>query len=285
MLLRGLLGLLTLYAFVVGLVSLFQRSVLYQPASARPSPDQMARRNLRPWPDGGELRAYRRDPPSGEARATVIVFHGNAGLAFDRDYYADALTLRGLRVLLAEYPGYGSRSGSPSESALIGDALETVRRAHAQFGEPIQLWGESLGSAVVAGVVAELDLPAQGIVLLTPWDRLTDVAQRHYPILPVRWLLRDRFDSAARLRDYRGRSAVLVAERDRIVPAARGRELHRVLGGASRLWTFEGRGHNTWPVESSAGWWDEVLDHLEGRSSDASTQSAIRSTASRVEEQ
>ena len=188
-------------------------------------------------------------------------------------------------MLLAEYPGYGGRPGSPSEEALIDDALETVRRAHAQFGEPIQLWGESLGSAVVAGVVAELDRPVMGIVLLTPWDRLTDVAQRHYPVLPVRWLLRDRFDSVVRLRDYRGRSAVLVAEHDQIVPAARGHRLFGSLEGAKHLWTFEGRGHNTWPVSSDAVWWDQVLDHLDGHSSPSSTHSVIRSTASRVEGQ
>ena len=51
-------------------------------------------------------------------RGTAIVFHGNAGHAGHRAYYARALTPLGLRVILAEYPGYGPRAGQPGEQAL-----------------------------------------------------------------------------------------------------------------------------------------------------------------------
>ena len=80
-----------------------------------------------------------------KARGTIIVFHGNAGSALDRSYYVHALGRLGYRVILAEYPGYGSRSGKPGENQFTADAVETVGRAAKQFGHPLFLLGESLG--------------------------------------------------------------------------------------------------------------------------------------------
>lgn len=54
----------------------------------------------------------------------MIVFHGNAGAAIDRSYYVDALTPLGYRVVLAEYPGYGGRSGQPREKVFVADAID-----------------------------------------------------------------------------------------------------------------------------------------------------------------
>lgn len=97
---------------------------------------------------------------------------GNAGAAIDRSYYVRALEPLGYRVLLMEYPGYGGRPGSPSETTLTRDARASIELARQAFGQPIFLWGESLGSGVVAAVVADPTLPVAAVILLTPWDSL-----------------------------------------------------------------------------------------------------------------
>ena len=250
-----------LYAAVLALLYAFQNRLLYPSAGVDPAPrpGELAASGLAPW--SGHEGALIAAPDA--ARATAVVFHGNGGTAAARGYYADALRARGLRVILVEYPGYGGRAGDVSEAALVADAREAIRQAHAAFGGPVLVWGESLGAGVAAAAVRQLDVPVEAVVVLTPWDALPNVAQAAYPFVPVRALLRDRYDSSDNLRGFDGRIAVLVAEADRVIPAPHGLALHRQLAEAApgrvRLWTFPGAGHNTWPARPSAGWWDEVV--------------------------
>lgn len=265
---RILLYLAIGYVLLVGFMGLMQRKMLYFPdptASIQAVPlgvDGI----LEPWPGTGEaFRGYVYRPLSrpASARGTVVVFHGNAGSARDRGYYTLALEARGYRVVLAEYPGYGGRTGAWSEDAFVQDGRDTAGRALAEFGGPLWLWGESLGAAVAAGVAADRTLPVAGVALITPWDRLTDLAQSLYWYLPVRWLLRDRYDTIAALREYDGPVAVLVAEQDEIIPARHSQRLYEALPGLKRRWLFAGAGHNTWPADPRAAWWDEVLAWFE----------------------
>jgi len=265
---RMLFYLVAGYLLLVGFVWLAQRKMLYFPDPAPPISTVHLENGLylEPWPGkGAEFRGYAGGHSLGNApaRGTVVVFHGNAGAARDRIYYALALETRGYRVVLAEYPGYGGRSGALSEESLIRDGRETARRALAEFGGPLWIWGESLGAAVAAGVVADRTLPVAGVALITPWDSLANLAQRLYWYLPAYWLLRDRYESLAYLDAYRGPVAVLIAERDEIIPTRHSQRLYDGLRIPKRRWIFEGAGHNSWPVKPQAAWWDEVLEWFE----------------------
>lgn len=273
---RILLYLAIGYALLVGLMALMQRNMLYlpDPTAIIQAVPLGADGTLEPWPGSGEaFRGYVRGPLSSpmSTRGTVVVFHGNAGSARDRGYYTLPLEARGYRVVLAEYPGYGGRAGAPSEEAFVQDGRDTARLALAEFGGPLWLWGESLGAAVAAGVAADRTLPVAGVALITPWDRLTDLAQSLYWYLPARWLLRDHYDTIAALRQYGGAVAVLVAEQDEIIPARHSQRLYEALPGLKKRWLFAGAGHNTWPGEPRAAWWDEVLAWFEA----AHTQRAL----------
>lgn len=269
---RILLYLLMGYLLLVGITALAQKRMLYFPD---PTPPSAA--NLRPaygpalavWPAASNSthRGYVSAEPldSVPARGTVVVFHGNAGNARHRGYYPMALEPRGYRVILAEYPGYGGRDGEHGEAAFVADGRETVRRALAEFGGPLWLWGESLGAGVATALAADSELPVAGVVLITPWDNLPDLAQALYWYLPARWLLRDRYDNRANLSKYPGPVAVLIAERDEIIPVSHSQRLYEALPDPKRRWIFPGAGHNSWPVNPLAPWWDEVLDWLDGQ--------------------
>ncbi len=266
---RILLYLLAGYLLLVGFVFVVQRNMLYFPDPA-PSAIEAVRlgggMTLEPWPAGHPaFRGYAGEglPEGSPVRGTVVVFHGNAGGARDRFYYWLALEARGYRVVLAEYPGYGGRGGELGEDSFVRDGRETARQALAAFGGPLLVWGESLGAAVAAGVAADPTLPVAGVVLITPWDRLSDLAQTLYWYLPARWLLRDRYDNIAYLNQYGGKVAVLVAERDEIIPARHSQRLYDALREPKRRWVFEEAGHNSWPIDPRAAWWDEVLGWLE----------------------
>ncbi|MEM1056457.1 MAG: alpha/beta fold hydrolase [Bacteroidota bacterium] len=264
---RLLLSLLTAlavgYVLLAGFVAMMQGRMLYPSAGQGPAPDPAVLSALRyeVIPGVAAPRALIAEP-EGEARATVVVFHGNGGTAMDRGYYARALTARGVRVVLAEYPGYGGRPGTPTEAALVTDAAETIRAIYQQHGGPLVVWGESLGAGVAAAVLPETSGMVDGVVLLTPWDSLVETARGAFPWLPVRLLLRERYDSVAHLGEFAGPVAVLVAERDKVIPAERGLALYEALDEPKRLWTFEGAGHNSWPSDPDEAWWDGVMRHV-----------------------
>jgi len=237
-------------------IFLMQDRLLYMPAKA--GVERMASAGPRAWPSPQDFRGLVAEPP-GAVRGTAIVFHGNAGHAGHRVFYAQSLVPLGWRVILAEYPGYGPRSGVLGEASLVADAEETIALAHRQYGAPLLLMGESLGAAVAAAAAArQRDLTA-GLLLITPWDRLARVGSHHYPWLPVRWMLRDDYDTLANLAKFDRPVVVAVAERDTIVPARFGTALHAGLGGPKHLIVIEGTDHNDWPDRVDAAWWRDAV--------------------------
>jgi alpha-beta hydrolase superfamily lysophospholipase len=260
-------------AVAMFLVALFvwQDRLIYLPQRANLA--QVAAGGLQPWPSAADFRGLVAQPP-GPARGTVVVFHGNAGHAGHRGYYAEALVPLGWRVILAEYPGYGPRPGAVGEASLVPDAEETLALAQRTTGRPVIVVGESLGAGVAAAAVARQRAATAGLVLITPWNTLADVGAHHYPWLPVRWMLRDRYDSVHNLAGYDRPVVVAVAERDTIVPARFGTALHSALGGRKRLLVIAGGEHNDWPERVDAAWWRAVLAEIVQDTKPAAPQDA-----------
>ena len=250
--------------------AMLQDRLLYFPAQARVA--DMVSPGLAAWPAEGEFRGLVAQP-RGPARGTAIVFHGNAGHAGHRSYYAAALTRLGLRVILAEYPAYGPRAGELGETSFVEDAQQSIALAHRLHGAPLLLVGESLGAAVAAAAAARQGEQVAALMLITPWDTLEHVAAHHYPWLPVRWLMRDRYDSAAHLASFGRPVLVAVAQRDRIVPDRFGTALYEALpAGSKRLEVIRGAGHNDWLQYVDDAWWRSAVDFLLGEPASRSTR-------------
>ena len=246
-----------------------QRSLLYLPSQRAVADATLETAGLVRWPNATRARGYLYEPD--DAEATVVVFHGNAGQAIDRRYYLEAIGGWRARVILAEYPGYGERAGSPSEAAFVDDARETLRLASERFpNTPLLVIGELLGAAVAAAAVGSDDFRApepevDALALLTPWNTLTALASHHYRFLPVRWLLRDRWDTERRLANFDGPVAVVLAERDEVVPARFGRALFEALPSPKTRFVVEGADHNDWFDRVDESWWRELYAALEPR--------------------
>lgn len=239
------------YAAVCALLYFRQRAMLYFPATTTVA-DQLAYApgaGLKPWlDDTGERIGWKREPQDGAKPAhRWLVLHGNAGLAVQRAYWADALERvlpgRTLAVYILEYPGYGRRSGSPSQNTITAAALAAFDRLPVD-GRRVFLLGESLGCAVAAHVARARSERVGGLVLVSPFNRLADVAAHHYPWLPVRGLIRDPWRSDEALRDFPGPVAIIAAEKDSVVPAEYARRLHDGLHGRKNLHIVAGEDHN-----------------------------------------
>jgi len=159
--------------------------------------------------------------------------------------------------LFMNYRGYGGSEGRPSERALCEDALfvlDTVLVAEGIDPGHVVLMGRSLGSGVAVYVAARRRVG--GVILVTPFDSLIHVAQAHYPVFPVRLMLKHRFDSASLAADINTPALFLTAANDQVVPVRLANNLQRVWGGSVTALTVPGTDHNT--IETEAAYWEAI---------------------------
>ncbi len=205
-------------AALLAVAFLAQRRLLYFPSryGLEPAVRAARARGLEPWTDAaGRFVGWRSPHPSGAPAARAIVLHGNAGSALDRTYFRDVLQGPGLPpvdVFLLEYPGYGARDGSPTESSIVAAATDAIDALGPDL--PLLLVGESLGSAA-AVLAADARPRVAGLLLVTPVSSVTALAGRHYPVVPS-FLVRDAFRADRALPRYPGRVAFVVAGRDEV---------------------------------------------------------------------
>ena len=253
------------YGMLCLLLAALQRKLMYFPSRATETDSTRRARSLglEAWRDAvGSLQGWRRPGRSGGTR--VLVFHGNAGSALDRTYYLPLLGTGDRDVILFEYPGYGPRSGAPSQKAMVEAALQALARVQNEAPGPVWLVGESLGGGVACAVAGYRPAGVAGLVLVTPFARMTEVAACHYPFLPVRLLLRDRWDNVEALARFPGPVGLFIAGRDEVVGAEQGRSLAAALGSRARRWEQPSAGHNTWENRPDQAPWVEIRAFLAG---------------------
>ncbi len=149
------------------------------------------------------------------------------------------------------------------ETVFLNDATETVHLAFEKYGGPLYLLGESLGCGVAAAVAKDAKVEIDGIILITPWDTLTSVAQSMFPYFPVRLFLKDKYDNIGNLEFFKNGIAVIGAERDEIVPVEHANRLYlALLGKAKKKWILKGVGHNDWAMYADTSFFKEIMDFL-----------------------
>ncbi len=241
---------LVLLAVVVALLSagwLLQRRLIYFPDTAVPPAGSVlpgAQEITLRTQDGLALGAWHVAPTRADRGITVLLMPGNAGSRVLRAPLARRLAAQGVAVLLLDYRGYGGNPGSPSEDGLITDA-RAARAYLLSHGVPAQrliYFGESLGAAVATRLATEA--PPGGLVLRSPFTCLAAVGSRHYPLLPVRLLLRDRFPVTKLIGQVRVPTAVVYGSADTIVPPEQSVAVAAAAGGPVRAIEVAGAGHN-----------------------------------------
>jgi hypothetical protein len=239
-----LIGLVA-YAAVVGLLYVLQRQLMYLPDTGRPdlvkaelpglSEVQIATR------DGLQLLSWYRPAPAGGK--TIAYFHGNGGHIGYRAARARIFAEAGYGVFLLSYRGYGSNAGKPTEEGLYADARAALDFLVAQGIPPERtiLYGESLGTAVAVRMAVERKVAA--VILEAPFTSAASLAQHHYPFVPAKWLLQDRFDSSARIAEVRAPILVLHGTEDRVTPSRFGETLFAAAREPKELHLLSGAGH------------------------------------------
>ena len=262
-------ALLRIYILLVVAVYFLQGRLLYLRSanSAAVTQQQAADARLSFWPNAAKYQALLRAPPLDTINGTVVLFHGNAGTAQDRAFYATQFEQCGLRTLLVEYPGYGARDTDVAlrQAPLGAQGGQIILAANAQFRQPIFVVGESLGAAVAAQAIQQAEQAQMGVVsgaiLITPWDELANVANRHFWFLPVRFILADPYNSVAALKDFHAPLLVVRATRDEIIPASSTLALFNSFSGPKLIFNVPD-GHNNWSENIPDSWWPQLCSHM-----------------------
>ncbi len=240
---------LTLLAFwlaLVALLYLFQRQIQYRPPAMAATLDSASLPGLADLPltadDGLATRSWVRLPPPGGR--VVVYLHGNASHMNAIGHKARTAADLGFGVLLLGYRGYSGNPGSPTEQGLYADTRAALNWLAAQGIGPerVILYGESLGTGVAVQIASER--PVAAVVLEAPFTSVTDVAARQYPFVPVRPLLKDHFDSRAKIGRVSAPLLVIHGERDGVVPFKLGQRLFEAANQPKRFQAFPQAGHN-----------------------------------------
>jgi len=237
-------------AAVYGLIVLgtvyLQRRLMYFPDTARVAPASVdlfdVEERVLETPDGAHVIAWwgRAEP----GQPTLLYFHGNAGSLATRSERIRKYMAHGLGVFMMTYRGYGGSTGAPSEQANVADAklaYDTLVRGGVDPADII-LYGESLGSGIAVQVAAERRVG--GLVLDAPFTSMVDLAVLHYPFIPARSLLRDRYETLSHIGSVAAPLLILHGEGDEIIPAAMGLRVYEAARVAKKIVTFPGAGHS-----------------------------------------
>jgi fermentation-respiration switch protein FrsA (DUF1100 family) len=248
-----LIVLVAVYVSLCAAAYLLQRSFLYFPMGAAGTPAAAGLKGFDAvaleTSDRLKLVAWYRAPPD-QAAAVVVLFHGNAGSIADRAFKAEVFAQAGFGVLLVEYRGYGGNPGAPSEAGFYADA-----RAAADFlaRQGVARWrwvlyGESIGGGPAVHLAQELAADgkgaAGGVILEAAFASTAAVAGAHYWFLPVRLIVRDRYENAEKIAEISAPVLILHGARDEIVPAGHARRLFERAREPKTLAIVPDLGHN-----------------------------------------
>ena len=228
-----ILVLVSFYILLLSLVFFFQRSLLYHPSIDNYLKDEVAKEpteiekikittsdniNLSGWFYKKNIKELK----------TILFFHGNAGSLANRTYKLNHFKNLNVNFLIIAWRGFSGNKGKPNEKGLYEDAESAIRwlKSRGINEKNIILYGESLGTAVAVEVAQNKKYA--GIILESPFTSMIDMGKKYYPFFPVRFLLKDKFESHKKVGNISVPLLFIHGKVDKIVPYDMGRKMYEL---------------------------------------------------------
>jgi fermentation-respiration switch protein FrsA (DUF1100 family) len=176
-------------------------------------------------------------PASSNAKLTVLFCHGNAGNLTHRYEKLAILHELGVNVFIFDYRGYGRSEGRPDEQGTYRDA----QAAYQHLTGPVVLYGESLGSAIAVELATKA--PVAGVIIEEPFSSVAAVGQKMFPFLPVRLIVRNKYDTLSKIAGINAPLLILHSRDDEMFPLKHAKRLLAAAREPKRLVELRG-GHN-----------------------------------------
>jgi len=220
-------SLIIAYIVLIIFIYFYQRNLLYHPSENNYQNDKIQFNydeifitvdeeiQLKSWIIKKDFKKFK----------TLVIFHGNAGHLSNRIYKLNELYKLDINILLISWRGFSGNKGSPTENNLYKDAKAAIKWLNEEgvSNNQIILYGESLGSGVAVEVGKENNF--NSIILESPFTSIENSAKIYYPYLPVRLILKDRYDSISKIKMINIPILVMHGEKDDVVPFSMGKEL------------------------------------------------------------
>ena len=158
---------------------------------------------------------------------TILFLHGNAGNLFNRSYKLNELNKLELNILIISWRGFSGNPGKPTETNLYKDSKKAVKWLNDKGvkSKNIILYGESLGTGVAVEIGQSNEF--NSIILESPYTSMIKAAKIYYPYLPVRFLLKDKYNSEEKIKNVKIPILIMHGKKDQIIPFKMGKELFK----------------------------------------------------------
>ena len=225
-----LLSFISIYLIILVLTYLFQRSLLYHPTENNYSGDQLLvsidKQKIKTR-DDIELISWHHKKNSNNHK-TILFLHGNAGSLENRIHKINHFKDMNVNFLIIAWRGFSGNDGKPSEKGLYEDAKSAVRWLNSKgvANKDIIIYGESLGSGVATEIAQNNNFA--GIILESPFTSMIDAGQAKYPFLPVKLLLKDKYESAKKIKKINSPILIMHGKVDKLVPFYMGIKMYEL---------------------------------------------------------
>ena len=224
------IGIIVVYISVLILLFIFQRSLMYHPEENNYFGDQLKIKvekvkiktsdniNLLGWFHKKDLKKFK----------TIVYFHGNAGNLENRIHKLNHFKDMNINFLIIAWRGFSGNNGKPSEQGLYADGKSAIdwliKKGVSE--KNLILYGESLGTGVATHLAQNKSFA--GIILETPFTSMIDAAKTFYPYIPVKFLLKDKFENYKKIIKINIPVLVMHGEADQIVPFEMGKKIYEI---------------------------------------------------------
>ena len=220
----------TFYVFILVTLFFFQRNLLYHPSENNYYGDKLkvsvSKVKIK-TKDNIELVAWYHKKNNGNFK-TILFLHGNAGSLENRIHKINHFKDFDINFLIIAWRGFSGNKGSPTELGLYEDAKSAIiwLKNKGLKNQDIILYGESLGTGVVTEIAQNNNF--SGIILESPFTSMIDAAKNKYPIFPIKYLLKDKYESDKKIKNINSPILIMHGEVDKIVPFWMGKKLYEL---------------------------------------------------------
>ena len=219
MYLINLIGIIFLiYVLVVIVIYLSQRKLLYHPTENNYLDEKNLNHKIEKVLINSDTDLVAWYYNKSKNKNTLLFFHGNAGKLDNRVYKLNELSKLDINYLIVAYRGFSGNKGKPNEKGLYKDseAAKAWLNLKGVEDQNIILYGESLGTAIAVNLASNNNF--SGLILESPFTSMVTLAQTHYPYIPVKYLLKDKYESLKKLHKITCPILVMHGKKDKIVP-------------------------------------------------------------------
>ena len=225
-----LLVFVVIYLLILVSTYIFQRNLLYHPGENNYDDDQLIvsiKKIKIKTKDNIELLAWYHKKNL-EDYKTILFLHGNAGSLENRIHKVNHFKNMNVNFLMIAWRGFSGNKGNPTEEGLYEDARSAIKWLKLQGidEKSIILYGESLGTGVATEVAQNKNFA--GIILESPFTSMIDAGKDKYPYLPVRFLLKDKYESDKKIKNIKSPILIMHGKVDKIVPFSMGNKMYEL---------------------------------------------------------